>query len=69
MRPVKELKAFRKVTLAPGEAQKITLIVKKCDMGFYNDDMEYCLEDGRFIFYVGGNSRDCLQAERYVHFL
>lgn len=69
VRPVKELKAFRKVTLAPGEAQKITLIVKKCDMGFYNDDMEYCLEDGRFIFYVGGNSRDCLQAERYVHFL
>lgn len=69
VRPVKELKAFTKVMLAPGGQQTVTLTVNKSDLGFYNDDMEYCLEDGSFIFYVGGNSRDCLEAERYVSFM
>ncbi len=68
VRPVKELKAFKKVTLAPGETKQVTLTLNKTDMGFYNDDMEYCREDGSFLFYVGGNSRDCLEAERKVVF-
>lgn len=68
VRPVKELKAFEKITLAPGGSKTVTLTVKKQDMGFYNDEMEYCLEDGSFVFYVGGNSRDCLEAERRVSF-
>lgn len=68
VRPVKELKAFGKVTLEPGESREVTLTLAKKDMGFYNDEMEYCLEDGAFIFYVGGNSRDCLEEERRVTF-
>ena len=68
VRPVKELKAFEKVTLKPGESCEVTLTLAKKDMGFYNDEMEYCLEDGAFIFYVGGNSRDCLEEERRVAF-
>lgn len=69
VRPVRELKAFEKVTLAPGGSKRVTLTLDKAHMGFYNDDMEYCLEDGSYIFYVGGNSRDCLECEQQVRFL
>lgn len=68
VRPVKELKAFEKVLLAPGEAKDVTFVIDKKEMGFYNEDMNYCLEDGKFIFYAGGNSRDCLEQERMVAF-
>ena len=67
-RPVKELKAFQKVQLAPGEAKKVLLSVEKRDLGFYNDEMEYLLEDGVFIFYVGGNSKDCMEQEIVLRF-
>lgn len=61
VRPIKELKSFTKVTLEPKESRNVTLVIEKKNMGFYNDDMEYLLEDGKFILYVGGNSRDCLE--------
>lgn len=68
VRPVKELKGFQKVLLAPGEAKDVTFVIDKKEMGFYNEEMEYYLEDGKFIFYAGGNSRDCLEQERMVAF-
>lgn len=68
VRPVKELKGFQKVRLSPGEAKKVLLSVEKKDLGFYNDEMEYLLEDGEFIFYVGGNSRDCMEQEISLKF-
>ena len=32
-------------------------------MGFYNKKLEYVVENGKFIAYVGGNSRDTLEKE------
>ncbi len=63
VRPVKELKNFTKVTLEAGETKEVTLSVSKNEIGFYNDNGEYLLEDGKFRVYVGGNSRDCLMEE------
>ena len=68
VRPVKELKGYTKVTLAPGASEEVSVVVEKKDLGFYNDNMEYLLEDGKFIVYVGGNSRDCLEQELYIQF-
>lgn len=68
IRPVKELKGFRKVTLVVGERSKVRLIVKKSDLGFYTNEMDYITEDGLFRIYVGTNSRDTLQAEIQVQF-
>jgi hypothetical protein len=64
VRPVKELKAFAKVRLEPGESRKVTLRLRKADMGFYDDVMDYHLEDGTFEFYVGGDSENCLKVTR-----
>ena len=63
VRPVKELKGFKRVTLAAGEEKEVEFILKKADMGFYNNDEEYVFEEGLFRIYVGGNSRDCMCEE------
>lgn len=68
VRPVKELKNFCKVQLEPGETATVSLVIDKKEMGFYDDDRNYRLEDGTFVLYVGGNSRDCLQQELEIHF-
>ena len=68
VRPVKELKDFRRVSLRPGEKKEVAFTLKKQDMGFYNNEGEYRLESGEFRIYVGGNSRDCLEVSMTLKF-
>ena len=68
VRPVKELKGFSKEYLKVGESREILFTLPKSQMGFYDEEAEYHLEDGRFILYVGGNSRDCLEQEINICF-
>lgn len=63
VRPVKELKGFRRMELEAGQAREVCMELMKQDMGFYNDQGEYILESGSFRIYAGGNSRDCLSEE------
>jgi beta-glucosidase len=55
-RPVRELKAFEKITLAPGEARTLALRVPVRELGFHLEDGTYVVERGRFEVGVGGNS-------------
>lgn len=68
VRPVKELKGYERVTLAAGQSKEVKLTLRKCDMGFYNNQGEYVCEDGLFRIYVGGNSCDVLDGEVRVAF-
>jgi beta-glucosidase len=62
-RPVKELKAFQKIMLQPGESKTVTFTIASNDLAFYRRDMTWGTEPGKFIAYVGTNSRDTKQAE------
>lgn len=62
-RPVKELKNFEKVMLKPGESREVTFTLTIPDLSFYRRDMSFGAEPGKFIVFVGGNSRDTKQAE------
>jgi beta-glucosidase len=55
-RPLKELKAFEKVALEPGEAKRVTLRVPVEDLGFHLDDGTYVVEPGEIRLFVGGHS-------------
>ena len=55
-RPLRELKAFEKIALAPGEAKRVTLRVPVEALGFHLDDGTYVVEAGTIEAYVGGNS-------------
>lgn len=57
-RPVKELKAFRKITLKPGESRDISFVLTAEDLKYYNHDLAYVCEPGDFEIMIGPNSRD-----------
>lgn len=57
-RPVKELKAFRRVTLAPGERRTVTLTLTPRSLEMWNDRMERVVEPGEFEIMAGPNSAD-----------
>lgn len=58
-RPVKELKSFRKVSLAPGEEKEVVLTIDKTALSFFDDvKHEWVAEPGRFEALIGSSSRD-----------
>jgi beta-glucosidase len=56
--PVRLLKGFTKIELAPGEAKDVTFCLKASDLAFYRADMSFGCEAGGYTVFVGGNSRD-----------
>ena len=68
VRPVKELKGYKRVELAPGEEKEVSFVLDKKNMGFYDNTGKYRLEDGLFRIFAGTNSRDALEAEITVAF-
>ncbi len=59
-RPVKELKAFKRVTLEPKETRTIALNLAANQMGFYNHEDHFVLEGGIVELMVGTSSEDIL---------
>ncbi|MFW6146191.1 MAG: glycoside hydrolase family 3 N-terminal domain-containing protein [Planctomycetota bacterium] len=60
-RPVKELKAFRRVTIDPGETRELTFEIPAATLGFTNAQMRYVVEPGRFEVHVGPSSAEGLR--------
>lgn len=58
-RPVKELKGFSKVKLAPGETREVTFTIGKEALSFFDDTRhEWVTEPGKFEALVGASSTD-----------
>lgn len=58
-RPVKELKGFRKVKLAPGEEQKVSFTVAKDALSFFDDAKhEWIAELGKFEAVIAASAAD-----------
>jgi len=57
-RPVKELKGFQRITLAPGQTQTVSMEITPEHLAFYDIDMKYLVEPGEFEIMVGNSSRD-----------
>ncbi len=55
-RPVRELKGFEKISLDPGERQRITFTLSPSELGFYNPRGTFVVESGDFDVFVGGSS-------------
>ncbi|MFD2329215.1 glycoside hydrolase family 3 N-terminal domain-containing protein [Cohnella sp. GCM10020058] len=58
VRPVKELKGFARVALAPGESREIVFAIGESDLVFWSPAAGYEAEPGEFCVMVGPNSRD-----------
>ena len=55
-RPVKELKGFERVSLAPGETKTVTLPIRPEHLRFFDRDMNRVVEPGAFEIMVGNSS-------------
>ena len=60
-RPVKELKGFKRISLKPGETQRIEFTLGPEHLGFYNREMKYVVEAGEFKVMVGSSSEDVIE--------
>ena len=57
-RPVKELKQFKKVFLQPGETKELSFDIATEDLKFYNSQLHWDWESGKFNIYIGTNSQE-----------
>lgn len=56
-RPLRELKGFEKISLAPGESKTVQFTITPELMSHYNSALEFVAEPGEFIVYIGTDSR------------
>ncbi|MEZ2338725.1 beta-glucosidase BglX [Mucilaginibacter sp. RCC_168] len=57
-RSVKELKDFKKISLRPGEQKEVSFTVTPDELKFYNSQLKYDWEAGKFVIQIGTNSSD-----------
>jgi beta-glucosidase len=55
-RPVRELKAFTRVRLKPGESRHVAFVIAPADLAFHGRDMQLMTEPGEFHVWIGGSS-------------
>lgn len=58
IRPVKQLIAFTRVTLQPGETKTVRIQLKRDDFSLVNREEKRVVEPGKFELFVGHSSRD-----------
>jgi beta-glucosidase len=63
--PVKALKAFRRITLKPGEKQSVRFELTAADLAVLNPEMRWVVEPGWFEAQAGASSDDIRQKARF----
>ena len=56
-RPVRELKAFRKVMLAPGARETVTFTLRRADLEFIGLDLKPTVEPGTFDLWIAPSAQ------------
>ena len=64
-RPIKELRGYERVNLAPGETRLVSFIITSKDLSFIGRDLKPVIELGEFDAMIGPNSKE-LQAARFT---
>lgn len=66
-RPIKELRGFKKVMLAPGEKKTLEFTFDTRQFGYYNAEKKFVIEPRPQAIYAGANSSD-IQAQGRIEF-
>ncbi|MBV7547814.1 beta-glucosidase BglX [Pseudomonas sp. PDM26] len=61
IRPIKELRNFQKVMIKAGEQKVVHFTITEDDLKFYNSQLKYAAEPGKFNVQIGLNSQDVTQ--------
>ena len=55
--PVRRLRGFERVTLAPGQKRTVTFTLDRSDFGFYDNSGRFRVEPGTIDVYAGNSSK------------
>jgi beta-glucosidase len=61
--PVRLLKGFRRITLKPGETQRVTFTISARDLAFHNQQMQLVTAPGRYQVWIAPDSARGLEGE------
>ena len=65
-RPVRELRAYKKVFVVSGEIRKITVTIPKNSLAFYCEESKaWVTSQGQYILHAGFSSRDLRLVESF----
>jgi beta-glucosidase len=59
--PVRRLRGFERVTLAPGASRTVSFRIDRSDFGFYDNQGHFRVEPGRIELYGGDSSSATLE--------
>ena len=62
-RPVKELKGFQKIMLNAGESRDLRFTLTANDLAYWNNDLKWKADPGKFKVFVGGDSKNVKETE------
>ncbi len=63
-RPVRELKAFEKIKLAPGESKRVKFLLPPVDLAFYDiASKDWKVEPGQYVIELAASSRDIRESK------
>lgn len=66
VRPVKELKAFKKISFLPNEEKEISFDIKEEMLKYWNENLEFDSDEGEFRLFVGTSSENVLTDNFYL---
>ena len=58
VRPIKELKRFKKILLEPGEVATVLFELNQQDLEYVHQDLSVSVESGEFDLMIGSNSEE-----------
>ncbi|MBC3767700.1 beta-glucosidase BglX [Neptunicella marina] len=62
VRPIRELKDWQKITLKPGESQRVSFTLTPAQLAFYNQQMQQVTEAGEFDVWIAPDAAGGLHA-------
>jgi beta-glucosidase len=62
-RPMRQLKGFQKVSIAPRQSKTVRFTLKASDLGYHDDDGRMIVEPGPFKVFAGGSANADLEAQ------
>jgi beta-glucosidase len=65
-RPVKELRGFERITLAPGESRRVSFTLGPAELGMWNARNQFVVEPGEFRVWIGTSSAEGLEGKLVV---
>ena len=63
--PVKALRAFKKISLRPGEKQRVSFVLTARDLSLWNRDMKRVVEPGEFNVMIGRSAEDIVLTAKF----